>query len=89
MPMLKYLLFLFKVGDDRFADLHPAHIAFGNVANDIALADHIAIGEGHGSGNGVDFRNGEALVLLHFTGGDSRGCRPRPARGISRLMDFL
>ena len=65
---VEVLLFLFKVGDNRFADLHAAHILLGNVANHIALANDKTIAERHRARNGVDFRNGEALVLLHLVG---------------------
>ena len=63
----KFLLF-FKVRKDRFMDLHPAHIIFGNIAGDIAFADGITVRKGHNTRNRVDFRHYEALVLLHFPG---------------------
>ena len=63
----KFLLF-FKVRKDRFMDLHPAHIIFGNVTGNIAFADGIAVRKGHNARDRVDFRHYEALVLLHFPG---------------------
>ena len=52
--LVEQLRFLLKVRDDRFPNLHTAHVAFGDVADDFALVDHIAIGEGDGSVNGID-----------------------------------
>ena len=61
----KFLLF-FKVRKDRFMDLHPAHIVFGNVAGNITFADGVSVRKGHNARDRVDFRHHEALVLLHF-----------------------
>ena len=63
----KFLLF-FKVRKDRFMDLYPAHIVFGNVAGNITFADGIAVRKSHNTRDRVDFRHYEALVLLHFPG---------------------
>ena len=63
----KFLLF-FKVRKDRFMDLHPAHIIFGNVTGNITFADGIAVRKSHNTRDRVDFRHHEALVLLHFPG---------------------
>ena len=52
--LVEQLCFLLKVGDDRFPNLHTAHVAFGDVADDFALVDDITIGEGDGSINGID-----------------------------------
>ena len=52
--LVEQLRFLLKVGDDRLPNLHTAHVTFGVVADDFALVDHIAIGEGDSSVNGID-----------------------------------
>ena len=46
------------MGDDRLANLHAPHIALGDVANHVALADYVAVGECYRSGNGVDVCDG-------------------------------
>ena len=65
---VEILLFLLKVGDDRLANLHAPHIPFGHVAHHVALANDVAVGKRHRSGDRVDFRNGKALILFHFAG---------------------
>ena len=62
------LLLLLKVGADGFPDLHPAHILFGHVADDLAHADDLPVGEGDGLADGVDLIHAVAPVLLHVFG---------------------
>jgi len=52
------------VGDNRLAYLNAAHILFGNVADHIAACNDLAVGKGDRRANGVDFRDGVALILL-------------------------
>ena len=63
---IKELFLLFKVGEDGFTNLNAAHILFGHIAHHITGFDDLAVGEGHGAAQRVNFGDGVALVLLHF-----------------------
>ena len=87
--------FLLQVRDDGLADLNPPHIHFRHVAHHVALADHLAIGKGHRRGDGVDIRDGIALVLLQIVGGKEQVVAngkqmglPLDAAGFQRHFNF-
>ena len=58
-------LFLFEMGPDGLADLHPANILFTDIAQNFACVNFHAIGKCHSAPDGVNLIDMIPLILLH------------------------